>query len=298
MEIKSYIVSYLLFPVVAFITGIFMIRYNKLNKVLSNKKLIIFILLSAVAMAVPGLLGLLSTSFIPSGYLLCQLIYLLLGGLYLWLLLRHFSAHMESKKGFITVCSLVVMLLGAYLFSLVFNYFGELHYGLVAAGAVIVFIIPLLFYWTYIALLNIPSEIYKVWHYNDSSESINLDHIDFSRLLVLEVEMFKEVTDPNQLKVKVKAPPELAFGSWFRKFIDDYNYKFPNSPIRYSAEDGDIYGWIFYVKPSWFKRRIYIDPEKTIAGNGLLEKYTIVSKRVTEKSEIPKPVQDRNKSLI
>ncbi len=74
----------------------------------------------------------------------------------------------------------------------------------------------------------------------------------------------------------------MNFGVWFQKFIDDYNLKFPNSPVQYKLSSGESYRWIFYIKPSFFKQRMFIDPDLDIEQNQITEKYAIYAKRVSE----------------
>ena len=53
-----------------------------------------------------------------------------------------------------------------------------------------------------------------------------------------------------------------------------------SSPIVYKNEGGAYYEWVFYTKPSFFKRRRYIDPDVTLAGNKLKRHDVIIAKRV------------------
>jgi hypothetical protein len=79
----------------------------------------------------------------------------------------------------------------------------------------------------------------------------------------------------------------MNFGLWFQKFIDDYNLKFPDSPIQYQTANSDSYRWIFYIKPSFFKQRNFIDPDMDIEQNGITETYAIYAKRVSEVVNAP-----------
>jgi len=148
------------------------------------------------------------------------------------------------------------------------------------------FIVPFIFYRVYVAYINIPHEIYKIWKYPVGAIEADLDGMDFSKLMVLELEFSKEPSDMDRMRVKAKAPTSLTFGDWFHKFLEDYNYKFPGSPVSYSDANGEVQGWIFYIKPSFFRRRRYIDPDLSILTNKIMEQHTIVSKRVIERTEL------------
>lgn len=282
MDVKSFFIRYLLFPVIFVITTSIMSIVNKRNKVLSNKKLIVILLLTSVALGIPGFLGFLDLQFMPWGYLACQFIYLSLGIVYVWLAGIYYENELLNRRGFFFICTLIACLLGVYLFKLAFNWLNDLQYGFWAATSIVAFLIPPVFWWAYIAFLNIPLEIYKIWTYPVVPADINMEHLDFNRLLVLELDLYKNTNDPEPLKVKAKAPRNMNFGLWFQKFIDDYNLKFPNAPVQYKQDDGESYKWIFYIKPSFFKQRLFIDPDLNIEENGITEKYTIFAKRVSE----------------
>lgn len=293
MDVKSFFVSYLLFPVISFIAAAIMLVLNKKNRFLSNKRLIFIVLLNAVILAIPGFLGFLGIQFMPWGYLFCQLIYLGLGILYVALAGRHYEDEIVNKKGFFLLATFISCLLGVYLFKLAFNWLNDMQYGLWAATSITAFILPVLFWWAYIAFLSIPLEIYKVWQYPLIADDISMEHLDFDKLLVLELDLYKNTTDPEPLKVKAKAPKNMNFGLWFQKFIDDYNLKFPKAGIEYRINNNEPYKWIFYIKPSFFKQRRFLDPDLNIEENQISESITIYAKRVSEIVSEPERVGDQ-----
>ena len=281
MDVKSTFVSYILFPLVTIIMAAVMVVLNKKNRIMGSRRLVVTLLLTGLALGLPGLLGLLGLQFMPWGYLLAQLTCLLLGIAAVMLLSRHMPDTVTERKGILVLFGLIVALLGAYLFQLAFNFFNNLQYGWLAATSVLAFFVPPVFWWAYIAMIAIPSEIYTVWYYPEKTPPLDMYDVDLDKLKVLEVELFKGAADPSPLKVKVKAPPDMNFGEWFKKFIDDYNLKFPRNGIHFTSEEGEAYGWIFYLKPSFFRRKQYIDPALSVAGNQVKEKYTIFARRVT-----------------
>ncbi|GAB2700463.1 TssN family type VI secretion system protein [Mucilaginibacter koreensis] len=282
MDVKSFFIRYLLFPVIFTISTVIMTIINKRNQVLSNKKLIVILLLTAIALGIPGFIGFLDLQFMPWGYLICQFIYLCLGIVYVWLAGTYYESELLNRKGFFFICTLIAALLGMYLFKLAFDWLNNLKYGFWAASSILAFLVPPVFWWTYLSFLSIPLEIYKVWRYPVVPADINMEHLDFNHLLVLELDLYKNTNDPEPLKVKAKAPRNMNFGIWFQKFIDDYNLKFPNAPVQYKLDNGESYQWIFYIKPSFFKQRLFIDPDLDIEQNHITEKYTIYAKRVSE----------------
>jgi len=282
MDVQSFFIRYLLFPLIFMVSTAILTVVNKKNQFLSNKKLIVGVLLTGIILAIPGFLGFLSFNFMPWGFLICQIIYLILGILFVYLLTKYYPKEMTDRKLFLFFATLISTFLSIYLFQLAFNWLSTVYFGWWAAGSIATFFVPLIFWWAYVALLNIPSEIYKIWRYPATPLDINMDHFDFDKLLVLELELYKKSTDPEPLKVKVKAPANMNFGIWFHKFIDDYNLKFAKNPVEFKNEDLDSYNWIFFIKTSFFKRNIFIDPDLDITQNAITEKMTIYAKRVSE----------------
>ena len=293
MDVKSFFIRYLIFPLIFVIAAAIMTIINKKNKLLSNKRLIVIILLTAVILGIPGLLGFLDLQFMPWGYLFCQLIYLALGSVYVWLAGKYHENELLNKKGFFIFCTLISCLLGVYLFKLGFDWLNNLRYGLWAATSIFIFLLPPIFWWAYIAFMSIPLEIYKVWQYPRVPDDISMEHLNFDNLMVLELDLYKNTDDPEALKVKAKAPPNMNFGQWFQKFIDDYNLKFPNAPVQYKVNKTDSYRWIFYIKPSFWKRRQFIDPDLNIVENKITETNTIYAKRVSEIVSEPERTNDQ-----
>jgi hypothetical protein len=255
----------------------------KRNKLLRNKKLIFYVLLTSLILSIPALLGFIDYWFMPYVYLSLQILYGILGW-YNIKLIHHFMPDVENKPYIVEfLVHFLMMFVGAALFSLIFNLCNELKYGIWASTCLLTFILPSLYKALYEKYMAIPLEIYKVWKYSGNYDLSPFDKMDYDKLLVMEVEVFKRVNDHAPTKVKAKAPDSMSFGVWFQKFISDYNMKFPKQPIEVS-DGADLYGWIFYVKRSFFHRRRYIDYEQPFTQNKLKEKYTIVAKRVSEQT--------------
>lgn len=274
-------------PLFVIIAGSCMGMMKRKNQLLSNRKLIVFVLVYSLIMAIPGLFGLLASTFTPWFYMVAQLIYLLFGVAFVHFYDHYIKKDIEQYKvPFQLTVMLVIVLLGGYLFAVVYNLLNEAKNGYIGVTSMLTFFLPLVFYWTYAAFIAIPFEIYKVWEYpRGNVDEISFDGLDFNKLMVLELEFSKQPDDVDRLRVKAKAPADMPFGEWFRKFLDDYNYKFPHSTIVFRKEDGEMHGWVFYSKRSFFHRRRLLDPERTILQNDIKEHITITSKRVIEHQE-------------
>lgn len=284
--IQSLFLQYLLMPLLALLLTGLMASVKKKNPLINNKHLIIFILLNALLVGLPGLFGIVGNNFNPWYYLIAQLVYVFIGIGFMQGYNKYFHEQVKIHKiSFQILVLLVIMTLGGYLFALAFNWLSNINNGYSAASCILVLPIPLIFYWTYIAFIDIPFEIYNVWQYPIGSAEISFDGMDFNKLMVLELEFGKQPDDVDRIKVKAKAPADMPLGEWFKKFIDDYNYKFPNQSIAYTDKKGEPHGWIFYVKKSFFHKKRLLDPELSVEKNKIQEHVTIISKRVIEHKE-------------
>ncbi|MDH6311105.1 hypothetical protein M2451_003981 [Dysgonomonas sp. PFB1-18] len=277
LVIGKFILLYLLLPVTAVILGVVMLFIAKKNQLLSNKKAIFYFLLACVILALPGLLGFIDYWFMPYFYIGLLVLYLVLGW-YNLKILHSVIKEINDKPYYVEfLIVLVTLFVGAALFSLVFNLCNELQYGLWACTCLIPFIFPTLFRKMYISYMDIPLEIYRIWLY-DKEQTIDSELFDYDKVLVVELELFKNVSDTEPLNIKAKASEDIPFGVWFKLFIDDYNKKSPQSPVIHS-DYNDSYGWIFYTNSSILGRRKYIDPELNFSKNKIKEKNTIMAKR-------------------
>jgi hypothetical protein len=269
-------------PILAMVMGFIAYFLAKKNKLLANRKLIFYVLLGAVLLCLPALAGFIRYMFMPYIYVASQILYLLLG-YYNVIYLRRYLPEIKKANSFwiIFLIQFVMMFIGAALFSTVFNLCCEYQYGIWACTCLLAFIFPPLFWETYNRYMSIPPEIYKVWKYSESSDISRFELMDYDKLLVMEIELYKTPADPVPVKIKAKAPDNMPFGVWFYKFISDYNHKFPLNRIESDNAEAP-YSWIFYTKRSFFIPRRYIDHDLSIVENRIKEKYTILAKRVSE----------------
>lgn len=271
--------TYLLYPILGLLLvglGIFIAKKNAL---LGNKRLVGYTIGAIVILTIPALLGFLDYGFMPYGYVFLAMLYLILGGYNIRMMSWVYKDDYKYRReiiltGFILVVSMLF-------FTLVFNLCNELKYGLWASTCLLPFVIVSVFIRTYRIFIAIPIPVYEVWRYTDDTEQDG--YFDPGSLQVLQIELYKQESDREPVKLSVKAPDEMQFGTWFHRMIDDYNLKSPQAPIDdYAAKEG---GWIFYRKPSLISPRHYIDFNLTVKDNRILSRDVIVAKRVMEHSE-------------
>lgn len=269
--------TYLLYPILGLLLvglGIFIAKKNAL---LGNKRLVGYTIGAVLVLTVPALSGFLGYGFMPYGYVILGMVYLIAGWYNTRLVPWVFRNKYKYRHEIILTC--FIQIVAMLFFILVFNLCNELKYGFWASTCMLSFLIVSVFMQTYRVFISIPIPVYEVWRYGDSGYSEAYFSPD--SLQVLQIEVYKQESDPVPSRLSVKAPDGMEFGSWFRRMIDDYNLKSPQSPIdSYALEDGG--GWIFYIKPSLVSLRRYIDFNETVKNNRILNNHVVVAKRVKE----------------
>jgi len=299
---KVIFIRFLLMPLVVLVLAVVMRFILKARKLSTNKLLIVYVLLAGILLGIPGVGGLAGNTFSPYWFLFTQIVYLLLGCLHWYCLSYYFpnSANdlmnadesTDDKRNlrlsilFQVFTTLICMVLGAYLFTVVFNLFSQYEgYAFSASTSILTFPLPLIFYYTYLRFTNIPLDIYKVWTFSSGKDIDDFEGMDFDKLLVLNLEFTRSPEDGQRFKVKAKAPEFIKLGDWFHRFIEDYNTKFPQSIIVTEDEYGHPHSWIFYTKRSFIHSRKYLDFELSVTKNRITERTTIICKRVLQHKE-------------
>ncbi len=289
-SVKGIFFRYILMPLFAVIMMVILgiIRRNK--PAIRIKTIIIYFLLCSLCLAIPGIFGFAGNLFNPYWYLISQIIYLILGIIHVNLLHRFFRKHIDSLGMsilFESILSITCIAFGGYLFYLIFEWMSRgMGYPIMAATSMLIFLVPMFFYYCYIQFISIPFDIYKTWRYSPDQKLPDFEGADFDRLMVLNVELSKNLEDANRFRIKAKTlPTGVTFGDWFYRVVDDYNHKNPNSVIHLSDQEREPYYWIFYTKKSFFSFRKYIDFDQDISTNGISENEVVICKRVIQHEE-------------
>ncbi len=270
--------TYLIYPLLGFVLIGVSFFIGKKNNLLRNKRLITYTLLSILLLTAGALLGFLDYHFMPYGYLVLALFYLIAGYWNNHLLPWVFNVK-EMKYSMKIGYTLFQLLVAVLFFTLVFNLCNELKYGLWAATTLLPFLMISLLVRSYQIFIGIPALIYKVWEYDRNSGYSAPEDIDHSKLKVVTMQVFKQEEDTEPIRINAKVPDEMLLGDWIKLLFEDYNVKSAHAPI-------DVYGqgegWIFYIKPSILTPRNYLDYEKTVKENLIREKDLIVAQRVNK----------------
>ena len=225
-----------------------------------------------------GLLGLLPASSLQGWYLLAQLLAFGLGIGHLYLLYR-FLPQLDANRlvpGLLATLLLALVAMGSImlLHQFVFRT-DELAFG----TCVIPFAIPYLFAWVYRMYCHIPRREYKIWYYPLGKPMPDLDLIDLSKILLIQFELPKKITDTTATNFKAKAPVQMTLGELFLIFLNDYNEQNSASGIQVTDEQNVPIGWHFYYKKRWPASRNYFDPDLTFQQNNIRDNLIIRAQR-------------------
>jgi hypothetical protein len=289
-SVKGVFLRFILVPLLAVIMVGIMSAIRRNQPAIKIKVIIIYVLLCSLCLAIPGFFGFSKNLFNPYWYLISQAIYLLLGIFHVNLMHRFFRKHIQSfglSVLFESVLSITCVLLGAYLFVLIFTWISkDQGYPVMSSTSALIFFVPMVFHYCYIQFISIPVDIYKTWRYSPDQKPPDFEGADFDRLMVLNVELSKNLEDANRFRIKAKTlPTGVTFGDWFFRVVDDYNHKNPKSIIHLSDEARESYYWIFYTKKSFFSFRKYIDFDQDINTNSISENEVVICKRVIQHEE-------------
>lgn len=289
-SVKGIFLRYILMPLFAVIMMVILSAIRRSQPAIKIRTIIIYVLLCSLCLAIPGISGFTGNLFNPYWYLIAQIVYLILGIIHVNLSDRYFKKHFTSLTKsilFESVLTITCIGFGGYLFYLIFNLMSNgTGYPVMAATSIFIFAVPLVFHYCYIQLISIPVDIYKTWRYSPEQRLPDFEGADFDRLMVLNVELSKNLEDANRFRIKAKTlPTGITFGDWFYRVVDDYNHKNPNSIIHLSDQVREPYYWIFYTKKSFFSFRKYIDFDQDITQNSISENDVVICKRVIQHEE-------------
>jgi hypothetical protein len=158
------------------------------------------------------------------------------------------------------------------------------RYALVFASVLLAMLVPFLFYRSFIYLVWIPAPVYKKWYYNvDDEVEINEEMFADKNITVLKYSIQRTVANPKDiLDLRLKSSLRIELGKMIKLGIDENNDKNVGKEIEYSDEFSQPYGWNFYIQPKWYQGARYLDPDLTIAENGLKEGEVIVIERILD----------------
>jgi hypothetical protein len=179
--------------------------------------------------------------------------------------------------------TILIAFFGMLLMELVFTFLIHLRaLHLQLLSSVIWFFVPFLFRQAWDHYTIIPATIFKKWYYPVGQDIPDPSDSDLAALVVVSFDFHKKILDNSITSFRAKAPQHMVFGRLFYYFINDYNDRHPESTIEFLTPGNTPYGWVFFHKPKWYRRRRYIDPDEIIVANRIRENSVIVCVRSNE----------------
>lgn len=242
----------------------------------------LYVLCTVLVFGLLGLAAVRSPWSFPPTLALLQLLLLLLGWLYAAQLPNWLSWHDPARRWQPVLILVITAALGAgAILALRWvpwakNYLPPTGF----AMAVVPFLLPYFFRESYQAWLAIPYKRYKLWRFNPIAPSPDLSRMDLNHFMVVHFWMTRRYGEGLYHDFSSKAPYQMRLSDLFAIFMIDYNQLKPDQALQYLDSQGQPYGWLFYAKSPWWRRRRYYDPDYTFQDNFLRQGHIIVAQRV------------------
>lgn len=282
ITVLPFFLKYLLAPFLLLIVTFIMGQVSTVK--VKVKSAIIFILCFALLIVVSCLFAFLNNEFVWFGLLFTILYYLILGVSLLFFMDTNFFKSigvLESLLGKFFIF-LLITILSAWLYYLLFNLITISGYVHIIMLNILWVFVPFLFSELKKTYLYIPEPFYAYWRVGkDRDNNEYWDNMDKFKLMQVSIKIRKRTDSEFFSKFDVKIAQEISLGSWFNKFIEDQNYRFPNNAIETNENDENM-GWVFYTS-KYFQFPLFIrtlDPKIPILRSNIKNKQIIYAKRV------------------
>ncbi|WP_194765662.1 TssN family type VI secretion system protein [Tamlana sp. I1] len=284
-----FFLKYLLAPLLLIAAGFLLSTIAKGKAVLKLKKLVVFILLLSIILALPSLLGWLKYEFIWGGLLISIGYYLAIGALFNWFSRSKAfeSIGFKDNKWLVLLGLLITVILAAWIYYLVFSWVNPLGYAIWATLSIFWFLVPPFYVFSRALFLKIPSPFYKLWIMDtDANDEEYWNNVDTFRLMQVTVKIKRASNALEYSSFSVKLPEDVTLGRWFNRFVSDQNIRFPNNIIELEDENG-AYGWILYTN-KWLPIPIFtrmLDFDEDVIHNKIKNKKVLYVRRVSQGQE-------------
>lgn len=142
------------------------------------------------------------------------------------------------------------------------------------------FVLPTFVYKTFEKMMGIPAKLHKWWQYPAYANQPEVNEDDMRDIIVIGFELEKNLKDADRTYFRARTPIKMDLGDLFYHFINDYNDRYPNTPIDVLDANGQPFGWVFHLKSRWLGTASTLDPEKPVFMNGMRENSVIICTRV------------------
>ncbi|MEZ2446396.1 hypothetical protein QFZ51_002184 [Chitinophaga sp. W3I9] len=255
-------------------------RYIKNFSLYKKKALLYLVCMTLVFAVISSIPFLFTHQNLMNQYLFYEVWFLGLGVVHCHFMYTRFWANettLVSELAFI----LAIWLFGGAGFVLVNRFLDKdtfLYYPMLTS--MFSFVLPTFVYKTFEKMMAIPVKVHKWWQYPIYKEVPEVNEDEMKDLIVIGLEMEKGPLDNSRTYFRARTPIKMDLGDLFYHFINDYNDRYPNTPIDFVDHTGQPYGWVFHLKPRWFGSAKTLDPDKAVFMNGIKENSVIICNRI------------------
>jgi Type VI secretion system, TssN len=252
---------------------------KELNKRKNLNKSVRYIMAWLPAFALASLAGMLKTVNREVIFFILQFLYLVMGYVHMRLMYKYLP-HMEPtkfNKGF--WFTILMILIGVASSVLMVRYGLKSKNAFFYPTATLLFPVAYLVKKAFDAFIEIPHRQYKKWYYPLTVDAPDRDFIDLSVILIVHLNFTKRQSEKSLTTFTAKAPLNMAVGTLFQIFINDYNERNEDNPIQYVDDSRMPHGWLFFVNRGFWKKKFYLDPELTFKENNITDKESIFAIR-------------------
>lgn len=143
----------------------------------------------------------------------------------------------------------------------------------------ILFAVPPLVKLSFELFSEIPGKRYKVWDFEPNQQMPDFDMLDMSVVRIIQFSLKRHPSDNQRTTIRAKGLPGMKFKDFFHVFLVEYNEKNGEHPIILYDRTKNTFLWQFLQKKNWLSSS-YIDPDLTLAENGIGENATIIGYRI------------------
>ncbi|GAB4002302.1 hypothetical protein GCM10028807_60680 [Spirosoma daeguense] len=147
-------------------------------------------------------------------------------------------------------------------------------------STVLIFPLPFLIQWAYENYDAIPPKVFKKWKYNPFLQMPALTESEFKRTTSVIFVLDIKYGERNSYDIRSFIPDVMNVGDGFQFSIDEHNEDEPSRRIEVRSSPKDFFEWHFYVQRPWYRKNLYIDPDRTCRENHLLNGVRILAHRL------------------
>lgn len=214
---------------------------------------------------------------VPRIYHLILLIsFFLLGTLHIRLMHKFLFSNKHDFFLAEALFTLLLTFLGGAGYLLTYQLTNEASSNWITAGSILPFLLPFLIVKSFFLWKNIPDKIYYVWQYLDH---LSVPEAGGGEVIILHFRIAKDENNTRYSRFTVRAPINMKVGDVFHYFLYNYNKEHPDNKILTNSKTSP-FGWYFFTKPAWWKKKEMINPNISVYRNQLKDDVLIYAKRV------------------